>query len=401
MANNFLSSRILTLNGGSSSIKFAVFDGELRVLHGEIERIGRTDASLQVVNSDEVKEQQPVGANSFAEAIDSLCQWLDTRIDLGSIAVVGHRVVHGGPRHFEPELITPEVLADLRSIVPLDPNHLPAEIRLIEAFGQRLPDVPQIACFDTAFHRDLPTVAKLLPIPRRYADAGLRRFGFHGLSYSFLLEELERQAGAEVANGRVILAHLGSGASMAAVVGGKCIDTTMGLTPTGGLVMGTRTGDLDPGVMLYLARSEGLTTDQLDDVVNSDSGMLGLSGTSADVRDLLAREATDSRAAEALDVFCYQARKWIGTLAAALGGLDTLVFSGGIGEHSPPIRERICRDLGFLGLHLDASANTANAPVISSDGSRVSVRVIPTDEEQMIARIALRTLKNTTPGPSR
>lgn len=401
MANNFLSSRILTLNGGSSSIKFAVFDGELRVLHGEVERIGRSDASLQVVNSDGVKEQQPVGATSSAEAIASLCLWLDTRIDLGSIAVVGHRVVHGGPRHFEPELITRELLADLRSIVPLDPNHLPAEIRLIEAFRERMPNVPQIACFDTAFHRDLPTVAKLLPIPRRYADAGLRRFGFHGLSYSFLLEELERQAGAEVADGRVILAHLGSGASMAAVVGGNCIDTTMGLTPTGGLVMGTRTGDLDPGVMLYLARSEGLSTDQLDDVVNHRSGMLGISETSADVRDLLAREATDSRAAEALDVFCYQARKWIGALAAALGGLETLVFSGGIGEHSPPIRERICRDLGFLGLHLDASANTANAPVISSDGSRVSVRVIPTDEEQMIARIALRTLKNTTPGPSR
>ena len=401
MANNVLSSRILTLNGGSSSIKFAVFDGELRVLHGGIERIGRTDASLQVVNADGAREQQSLAATDFAQTIASLCQWLDTRIDLGSITVVGHRVVHGGPRHFEPESITPEVLNDLRSIVPLDPNHLPAEIRLIEAFGQRLPDVPQIACFDTAFHRDLPTVAKLLPIPRRYADAGLRRFGFHGLSYSFLLEELERQAGAEVANGRVILAHLGSGASMAAVVGGKCIDTTMGLTPTGGLVMGTRTGDLDPGVMLYLARSEGLSTDRLDDLVNRKSGLLGISETSADVRDLLAREATDSRAAEALDVFCYQARKWIGALAAALGGLDTLVFSGGIGEHSAPIRERIGRDLGFLGIHLDASANTANAPVISATGSRGSVRVIPTDEEQMIARIALRTLKNTTPGPSR
>ena len=400
MANNVLSTRVLTLNGGSSSIKFAVFDGELRVLHGVIERIGRSNASLQVVHLEGAKEQQPVAATDFSQAIASLCQWLDTRIDLGTIAVVGHRVVHGGPRHFEPESITAELMADLRSIVPLDPNHLPAEIQLIEAFGQRLPDVPQIACFDTAFHCDLPTVAKLLPIPRRYADAGLRRFGFHGLSYSYLLEELERRAGAEVANGRVILAHLGSGASMASVVGGNCIDTTMGLTPTGGLVMGTRTGDLDPGVLLYLARSEGLTTDRLDELVNCKSGMLGISETSADIRDLLAREATDPRAAEAIDVFCYQARKWIGALAAALGGLETLVFSGGIGEHSAPIRERICRNLGFLGIHLDSSANTANAPVVSSEGSRVSVRVIPTDEEQMIARIALRKLKKTTPGPS-
>ena len=200
MANNFPSTRVLTLNGGSSSIKFAVFDGELRVLHGVIERIGRSNPSLQVVHLEGAKEQQPVAATDFSQAIASLCQWLDTRIDLGTIAVVGHRVVHGGPRHFEPESITAELMADLRSIVPLDPNHLPAEIQLIEAFGQRLPDVPQIACFDTAFHCDLPTVAKLLPIPRRYADAGLRRFGFHGLSYSYLLEELERRAGAEVAN---------------------------------------------------------------------------------------------------------------------------------------------------------------------------------------------------------
>ncbi len=345
--------RILTVNGGSSSIKFALFElGERprRIHSGTVDR----------ANTD----------------------WIDS-LDLSGLVAVGHRIVHGGPTHFDPQWVTPALLADLRLAMPLDPNHLPAEIELIETIAQRLPGVRQVVCFDTAFHRDLPNVAKLLPIPRQYADAGLRRYGFHGLSYTYLLCELERLAGRVIANGRVVFAHLGSGASMAAVRGGKCIDTTMGFTPAGGLMMGTRTGDIDPGVLVYLTRTEGLTADQIDDLVNRRSGLLGVSGKSADMRDLLAKQATDPHAAEAVELFCYQARKCIGAYAAALGGLDAIVFSGGVGEHSPEVRERICDGLAFLGVKLDTVANTANATVISN--SRVTVRVIPTDEEIIIA----------------
>jgi len=312
---------------------------------------------------------------------------------LGDLSGVGHRVVHGGPVHFDPQLVTAGLLSDLRSAIPLDPAHLPTAIGMIEALALRLPDVPQVACFDTQFHRDLPTSARLLPIPRRYADAGIRRFGFHGLSYASVMEALEREAGGEAARGRVILAHLGAGASMAAVRGGRCIDTTMGLTPSGGLVMGTRSGDLDPGVLVYLARAEGLTADGLEDVTTRRSGLLGISETSADVRDLLARRGTDPRAAEAIDLFCYQARKWVGAMAAALGGLETLVFAGGIGEHSAEVRARVCEGLEFLGVRLESGANAANAPIISAPGGPVSVRIIATDEEAMIARAVYRLME--------
>jgi acetate kinase len=262
---------------------------------------------------------------------------------------------------------------------------MPAEIALIEAFARHYPTVPQVACFDTAFHADLPRAAQLLPIPRRYAEQGVRRYGFHGISYAYLLRELERIAGSAAAHGRVLLAHLGNGASMAAVRGGRCIDTTMAFTPAAGLVMGTRSGDLDPGLAAYLARTEGCTAAQFDTLVNRESGLLGLSETSADVRDLLARRAGDVRAAEALAVFCRQAMKWIGALAAVLGGLDTLVFAGGIGEHAGALRAEICAGLGHLGIELDAARNDANAAVISSAASRATVRVIPTDEELFIA----------------
>jgi acetate kinase len=278
------------------------------------------------------------------------------------------------------------VIAELKSAEPLDLAHLPREIALIEAFGKAFVDVPQVACFDTAFHRHLPRVAQLLPIPRKYSDGGVRRFGFHGLSYSYLMSELARIAKPQAA-GRVILAHLGSGASMAAVRGGEPIDTTMAFTPTAGLVMGTRPGDLDPGLLVYLSRIEKWTPDQMDDFLNSRCGLLGVSQTSADMQDLQKREANDPRAAEAVELFCYQARKWIGALAGALGGLDTLIFSGGIGEHAPEIRRRICEGLEFLGLRLDARLNSDVAPLISTPQSSVAVRVIPTDEEIVIARI--------------
>jgi len=303
---------------------------------------------------------------------------------------VGHRVVHG-MKHSEPEWVTPKLLSELHRIKPYDPDHLPREIGLIEAFLRRHPKLPQVACFDTAFHRTMPRVAKLLPIPRRYAAKGVERYGFHGLSYAYLMEELSRVDPA-AAKGRVILAHLGNGASLAAVRHGKSIDTSMGFTPTAGLVMSTRTGDLDPGLVYYLARTERMTAAQFQQMVNHESGLLGVSGISSDLRELLARESDDVRAAEAVALFCYQAKKWIGSFAAALGGLDTLVFAGGIGENAPLIRGRICDGLGFLGIELSQKRNAKNSPLISLDASRVKVRVIRTDEELMIARSVIRVL---------
>jgi acetate kinase len=291
-----------------------------------------------------------------------------------------------GMQHTEPELVTPELLEELHRISPYDPDHLPGEIELIEAFRRRHPKLPQVACFDTAFHRTMPRVAKLLPIPRRYDAKGVQRYGFHGLSYAYLMQELARIGDPAATKGRVILAHLGNGASMAAVLDGKSIDTSMGFTPTAGLVMSTRTGDLDPGVAPYLARTEQMTSEQFYEMANHKSGLLGVSETSSDMRDLLAHEANDARAAEAVALFCYQARKWVGAFAAALGGLDTLVFAGGIGENAPIVRARICEGLGFLGIALSESRNSESAAVISTDESRVAVRVIRTDEDLMIAR---------------
>ncbi len=284
------------------------------------------------------------------------------------------------------ELVCAEMLAELEQLAALDPAHLPCEIALIRALAARLPHVPQVACFDTAFHRDLPRVAQILPIPRRFEAKGLRRYGFHGLSYTYLMQALVQLGDPAATRGRVILAHLGAGASLAAVRDGKCIDTSMGFTPTAGLVMATRSGDLDPGVLIYLLRSEGLDAAALDDLVNRQSGLRGISETSGDVRDLLARRGTDVRADEALAVFCYQAKKWIGAFAGALGGLDTLVFSGGIGEHAAPLRAEICAGLDFLGIRLDAARNAAQDPVISAAGAACTVRVIPTDEESVIVR---------------
>jgi len=272
-----------------------------------------------------------------------------------------------------------------------DPDHLPLEIELIESISRKHPKLPQVACFDTAFHRGMPMVAKLLPLPRRYFAKGIERYGFHGISYTFLMEELRRLDPA-AAQGRVILAHLGNGASMAAVRRGKSLDTSMGFTSTSGLVMSTRSGDLDPGLVYFLSRTEKMTAKKFQQMVNHDSGLLGVSGTSSDVRDLSASEATDARAGEALDLFCYQARKWIGSFAAVLGGLDTLVFSAGIGENSPLIRQRICQGLGFLGVSINDARNAKNAPVISLHSGRVKVRVIRTNEELMIARSVARVL---------
>ena len=290
------------------------------------------------------------------------------------------------------ERITAEMVADLRQLSPFDPEHLPEEILLTEEFHRRFPDMPQVACFDTAFHHDLPRVAQLLPIPRRYEAQGVRRYGFHGLSYAFLMGELARLAGTEAAQGRVILAHLGNGASLAAVHRGKPMDTSMSFTPTAGVPMSTRSGDLDPGLVWYLARTEHLDAKGFNEMVNFKSGLLGVSETSSDMRDLLEHETQDVRAAEAVALFCYQVKKWIGAFAAALGGLDTLVFAGGIGENAPTVRGRICNGLGFLGIELDEKQNATNEGVISAKTSGIPVRVIPTDEERMIARMVCGVL---------
>src|SRR5260221_5192774 len=284
------------------------------------------------------------------------------------------------------------MVEELRRLVPFDPDHLPEEILLTEAFHRRFPDLPQVACFDTALPQDLPRVAQQLPIPRRYEAQGVRRYGFHGLSYEFLIGELARQAGAEAAQGRLILAHLGNGASLAAVRDGKPVDTSMGFTPTAGVPMSTRSGDLDPGLVWYLARTDKMSAKQFNAMVNFESGLLGVSETSSDMRDLLDREAHDVRAAEAVALFCYQVKKWIGSFAAALGGLDTLVFAGGIGENAPPVRARICAGLEFLGVTLDEPRNAANAALISTDAGRVAVRVMHTDEESMIAPLVCQVL---------
>ena len=386
---------ILTINGGSSSIKFALYQaGEplKRGLYGKIDRIGLSGTNLTFnAPSGNGQGSQKIAAADHRSGANVLIDWLEQQEGFASVAALGHRVVHG-MKHTQPEIITQDLLDELHRIRPYDPDHLPREIELIEAFRQRHPKLPQLACFDTAFHQSMPRVAKLLPIPRRFDAKGVQRYGFHGLSYAFLMEELARVAGAKAAQGRVILAHLGNGASLAAVQEGKSIDTSMGFTPTAGLVMSTRSGDLDPGLAPYLARTEKLTAKQYYEMVNHESGLLGVSETSSDMRDLLARETTDVRAAEAVALFCYQAKKWIGAFAAALGGLDTLVFSAGIGENCPAIRTRICDGLGFLGIELNEARNAVNAGVISADPSRAPVRVIRTDEELMIARSVGRIL---------
>ena len=386
---------ILTINGGSSSIKFALFQaGEPleRKLHGKVDRIGLPDTNLTY---NAPATNQPVSRNLAAadhkSAANSLIDWLETQDGFASIKAVGHRVVHG-MKHTEPEIVSQELLDELHRIAPYDPDHLPREIELIEAFRQRHPKLPQLACFDTAFHQTMPRVAKLLPIPRRFDAKGIQRYGFHGLSYAYLMEELARLGDPAATKGRVILAHLGNGASMAAVRDGKSMDTSMGFTPTAGLVMSTRSGDLDPGLAPYLARTEQMTTSQFYKMVNHESGLLGISETSSDMRDLLEHEKKDSRAAEAVALFCYQAKKWIGSFTAALGGLDTLAFAGGIGENAPIVRARISEGLNFLGIEMDKSRNAKTAAVISKNSSRVTVRVIRTDEELMIARSVGRVL---------
>ena len=397
-------SPILAINGGSSSIKFAIFQGDVslsRSLYGKIDRIGLKDTSFE--SNDLNKRQQVsrvIDATSFGDVTKFLIEWLDEQAGLPATAAIGHRVVHG-MQHTAPELISQELIDDLRRIIPCDPQHLPSEIGLIEAFRDRFPKLPQFACFDTGFHSTMPRVAKLLSIPRRFDRLGIQRYGFHGLSYEYLMQELVRIGDVASTHGRIILAHLGNGASLAAVRDGKCIDTSMGFTPAAGLPMSCRSGDLDPGLVGYLARTEKMTIADFDQMVNHESGLLGLSETSSDVRDLVSREPNDIRAKEAVELFCYQTKKWIGAFVAALGGLQTLVFTGGIGENAPSVRSRICEGLSCLGIEIDNANNVANAEVISTPSSSVTVRVIRTDEEQMIAHSVDRMMRLMPFAPQR
>lgn len=378
---------ILTINGGSSSIRFALYQVNeplQRGLYGKVDRIGLGGTNL-IFHDPDGMPHDSLTIPDHKSAANFLIGWLEKRDEFTSIIAVGHRVVHG-MKHTAPELVSREFLDELHRIRPYDPEHLPREIELIEAFRQRYPKLPQVACFDTTFHSSMPRVAKMLPIPRRYDAKGMQHYGFHGLSYTFIMEELVRLGDPAATKGRVILAHLGNGASLAAVRDGKSVDTSMGFTPAAGLVMGSRSGDLDPGLLSFLSRNDQITVAQFEQMVNHESGLLGVSEISSDMRDLLACEAKDVRAAEAVALFCYQARKWIGAYAAALGGLDTLVFAGGIGENAPVIRSRICEGLKFLGIEIEEKYNAENAAVISAVTGRVAVRVIHTDEELTIAR---------------
>jgi acetate kinase len=345
--------RVLTVNTGSSSLKVAVFatrPSETLIVGEQVERTGAPAAALRIV-----LERLRHGGHDQ------------------SLGAVAHRIVHGGQHYRDPLVITAGVLDELRTILAIDPDHMPQALAAVQVVTDAYPAVPQVACFDTAFHGSLPRVAQMYALPRRLRDAGVRRYGFHGLSCEYIMRELARSDRAAAA-GRVVIAHLGSGASLTAVRDGRSVETTMGFSPTGGLVMGTRSGDLDPGVLLYALQGERMSAEAISVLVNREAGLAGVSETSSDMRDLLAREATDSRASDAIALFCYAIRKSIGALVAALGGLDTLIFTAGIGEHAATVRERVCAGLSCFGIELDAARNEAHAPIVSRDGSTVVVR---------------------------
>ena len=382
--------RILAINRGSSSLKFAIYNmgqSETLVLSGGMNKLDSSIGFFHVrdANGKNLVDKQ-LNLTAQNGDIGTFLTWLKGNAAGKNLDAIGYRVVHGGTKFNQTNLVTPGLMALLKEIVPFAPDHLPQEIRIIETVGKAYPTLKHVACFDTAFHRSMPDLAQVFALPRSLRDEGVIRYGFHGLSYDFIMNELKNEAGRDVANGRVIIAHLGSGASMAAVRSGKSIETTMGFTPAGGLMMSTRSGDLDPGIILYLLEQQGLSSSCVREMLNKQSGLLGVSGLSSDMEELLEKEAENPYAAEAVELFCYQAKKFLGAFAAVLGGLDTLVFTAGIGENSSVIRWRICKDMNYLGISLDSSRNGVNAPVISCENSPVTVRVMKTNEELMIAR---------------
>ncbi len=388
MASN--NNRILTINSGSSSIKFSLYQmgqSESLILSGMIERIGLKPTVLKIKNAQgETNLEDNLNLRDHDAAFKALFHWLRKNSPVEKIDAAGHRIVHGGIEYSRPQGITPGLMETLNELVPLAPDHLPNEITGIMAINKSYPGLTQVACFDTAFHRQLPLRAKMYPLPRTLFQEGIMRYGFHGLSYEYIMQELMTVAGEKIARGRIIIAHLGSGASMVAVKDGKSMDTTMGFTPTGGLMMGTRSGDLDPGILIYLLNEKGLSPSSLNEMLNVYSGLLGVSGRGSDMKFLLDNETKSSDVAEAIYLFCYQAKKFLAALCAASGGLDTLIFTGGIGENSPVIRKRICDDMTFLNIYLDPIKNESNKPIISSDGVPTTIRVMKTNEELMIAR---------------
>lgn len=380
-----MSCHVLCLNSGSSSVKFALYrmgEGDETLLaRGAVERVGLRGGSLWLrdIAKDRLSEI-PSSAKGHADAVRSALEALE-ELGLPSPDAVGHRIVHGGAEHTAPAVVDAALLEKLRGLVPFAPLHLPGEIQGIEAVAERYPRLRQVACFDTAFHRGMPEAAQRFPLPNALWEEGVRRYGFHGLSYEYILGALGRDA-----TGRLIIAHLGNGASLAAVKDGAPVDTTMGLTPAGGLMMGTRSGDLDPGILLYLMRERGYNLERLSQMVDHESGLLGVSGISRDMKSLLEKRDKEPGAALAVRMFCRQLRKHIGAMAAALGGLDTLVFTGGIGERADPVRQEVCEGLSHLGIHLDAELNERHAGVVTSPGSPCTVRIIPTNEDLVIAR---------------
>ena len=381
--------RILTINAGSSSLKAAIYDidrTERLMFAVQVERIGRSGGQMRIIDGDRVTLlDRTADLDDHETAVRAFLEWLRHHGPDVVPHAVGHRIVHGGRAHRAPHVVTAGVLTNLQQLVLVDPDHLPQALAVIRVTSEAYPAIPQVACFDTAFHRSMPRLAQMYPLPPGLAEAGVIRYGFHGLSCEFIVQALGA-IDAREAHGRIIIAHLGNGASLTAVREGVSVDTTMGFTPTGGIMMGTRSGDLDPGVLVHLLQAQGTSAAALNRLVNHEAGLLGVSGLSADMRDLLAKEPNDPHASDAIALFCYLARKSVGALAAVLGGVDTLIFTAGIGEHSAPIRERICEGLEFLGLELDAERNARHAPIVSRDGSRVVVRVMQTDEDLMIAR---------------
>ncbi|MCC7418521.1 MAG: acetate/propionate family kinase [Acidobacteria bacterium] len=386
---------ILAINAGSSSLKATYHDmarAGQSVLSIQIERIGGPGSRMQIVGNDgALLLDRTADLATHDAAARAFFAWVRREQPAIAPRAIGHRVVHGGRAHRAPHLLTADLQADLERLISLDPDHLPQALAVMKVVSAVHPAVPQAVCFDTSFHRSMPRAAQIYPLPARFAETGVLRYGFHGLSCEFIVQALEA-IDARQARGRLIIAHLGHGASLTAVRDGRSLDTTMGFTPSGGIMMGTRPGDLDPGVLVHLLDAEGMSAAALNRLVTREAGLLGVSGVSGDMRDLLERESGDPYAADAVALFCYLARKAAGGLAAVLGGLDTLVFTAGIGEHAAPVRARICRGLEMLGIELDEERNDGHAPVISRDGSRVVVRVMKTDEGLMIARHVWRLL---------
>jgi acetate kinase len=381
--------RILTMNRGSATLKATLYEAGNRnelLLSMTVDQSGGKGSRLRITDPRGTGLfDSPVDTGNGNAELEAIFAWLGEHGFLSGLAAAGHRIVQGGPRYKDPQRITPEFLSDMQQFVALDPDHTPAAIRGIQFVAGKFPDLPQIACFDTAFHNSLPQVARMYALPRSFYEQSMQRYGFHGLSYEYVMSELQSLEG-NLASGRVIIAHLGSGASMVAVKEGKSVDTSMGFTPLEGLVMATRSGDVDPGLLLYLFGHKEMSAKEINALLNKESGLLGVSGTSGDMKLLLETMHQDTRAEEGVDLFCYRAKKYIGAYAAVLGGLDVLVFVGGIGEHAPVVRKRICDGLDFLGICLDADRNETNAAVISSPESAVRVRVIETNEDLMIVR---------------